>query len=553
MQTRKRLGDLLVEAGLITAEQAEETVAAKGQKKLGDALLDQGLINEEELIEILEYQLDIPHVHLNEQPVDEQTLKLVPEEFARRNLVFPLGKKGNRLQIAMADPMDYVALEDLRMSTGFDIDPVITGRRDVKEAIAKHYSAEEEEADISVEAADHSAKELMASDDDEAQAPIIRTVNQLLLTGLNKQASDVHLDPQENKVLVRYRVDGVLQTDRALKKQHQNEIIARIKIMANLNITEVRLPQDGRVKVTMEGKPVDLRISIMPTVFGEKVVIRILDMSEAVKAMEELDLNALNLERFRELIRRPSGMVLLTGPTGSGKTTSLYAAINQLNTEKVNIITIEDPVEYQMTGINQVQVNPDIGLTFAKGLRSILRQDPNVVMVGEVRDKDTAEIAVRASLTGHLVFSTLHTNSAVATIPRLIDMGIEPFLVMSSLSGIVAQRLVRKVCPKCAETYEPTKMERDAFTSRGMSVETLKRGAGCDVCRQSGYKGRMALHEILLIDDEIRRKVLNEEPIAHVRDYAYEQEMIFLVEDGLLKAKKGETTLEEVFRVAIDD
>ncbi|SER67445.1 GspE/PulE family protein [Salisediminibacterium halotolerans] len=552
MQTRKRLGDLLVEAGLITAEQVEETVASKGQQKLGDALLDQGLIREEELIEVLEYQLGIPHVHLNEQPIDGQTLNLVPEDFAQRNLVFPLGKKGNRLQIAMADPMDYVVLEDLRMSTGFDIEPVITGRKDVKEAIVRHYSTAEE-ADINVEAVDDSARELMTAEDDETQAPIIRTVNELLITGLKKEASDVHLDPQENKVLVRYRVDGVLQTDRALNKQHQNEIIARIKIMANLNITEVRLPQDGRVKVTMDGKPVDLRISIMPTVFGEKVVIRILDMSEAIKALDELDLNALNLERFRELIRRPSGMVLLTGPTGSGKTTSLYAAINQLNTEKVNIITIEDPVEYQMTGINQVQVNPDIGLTFANGLRSILRQDPNVVMVGEVRDKDTAEIAVRASLTGHLVFSTLHTNSAVVTIPRLIDMGIEPFLVMSSLSGIVAQRLVRKVCPVCAESYEPTKMEREAFEKRNMTVKTLKRGTGCDACRHSGYRGRMAMHEILLIDDEIRRKVLNEEPIATVRDYAYEQDMIFLVEDGLLKAKKGETTVEEVFRVAIDD
>ncbi|GEL07144.1 GspE/PulE family protein [Salisediminibacterium halotolerans] len=552
METRKRLGDLLVEAGVITAQQAEDTVASKGRQKLGDALLDQGLINEGELIDVLEYQLGIPRVHLNEQPVDEQTLKLVPEEFARRNLVFPLGKKGNRLQIAMVDPMDYVVLEDLRMATGFDIDPVITGRNDVKEAIERHYSTAEE-AEVNVEVADDSVKELMAADDDETEAPIIRTVNQLLMTGLRKQASDVHLDPQETKVLIRYRIDGVLQTDRALNKQHQNEIIARIKIMANLNITEVRLPQDGRVKVTMDGKPVDLRISIMPTVFGEKVVIRILDMSEAIKALDELDLNSLNLERFRALIRRPSGMVLLTGPTGSGKTTSLYAAINQLNTEKVNIITIEDPVEYQMTGINQVQVNPDIGLTFANGLRSILRQDPNVVMVGEVRDKDTAEIAVRASLTGHLVFSTIHTNSAVATIPRLIDMGIEPFLVMSSLSGIVAQRLVRKVCPQCAETYEPTKMEREAFENRGMTVNGLKRGAGCEECRYSGYKGRMALHEILLVDDEIRRKVLNEEPIAHVRDYAYENEMIFLVEDGLLKAKKGETTVEEVFRVAIDD
>ena len=551
---RKRIGDLLVEAGLLTEQQVQDVLKVKGSEKLGDALISRDYITEDQLIEVLEFQLGIPHVHINQQPVDESVIRLIPRDFAARNEVFPIQKKNNQLQVAMSDPMDYVTLEDIRMSTGFEVDPVISGKREIQQAIERYYDDQDGDLDLDIE--DQEDDTIISANVDaenEDDAPIIRLVNKILVKAVAKGASDVHIDPQEKKVIVRYRVDGVLMTDRAVPKSDHNAVVARIKIMANLNITETRLPQDGRVKVSIEGRPVDLRIATLATVFGEKIVIRILDMDNAVKDVSEIDLNKINLDKFRRLIKRPSGMVLITGPTGSGKTTTLYAAMTALNTSDVNLITIEDPVEYQVRGINQVQVNAPIGLTFARGLRSILRQDPNIVMIGEIRDKETAEIAIRASLTGHLVFSTIHTNSAIGTIPRLIDMGIEPFLVMSSLSGIVSQRLVRKVCTACGEDYEPTANERAMFDKRGIPLTRLRRGKGCPVCNETGYKGRMAIHEVLEIDDNIRRMVMNNQPMEDVRLYAMKQDMIFLLEDGLLKVKQGKTSLEELYRVAMDD
>ncbi|ADH98951.1 GspE/PulE family protein [Salisediminibacterium selenitireducens] len=551
---RKRIGDLLVEAGLLTEQQVQDVLKVKGSEKLGDALISRDYITENQLIEVLEFQLGIPHVHINQQPVDESVIRLIPRDFAARNEVFPIQKKNNQLQVAMSDPMDYVTLEDIRMSTGFEVDPVISGRREIQQAIERYYDDQDGDLDLDIE--DQEDDTIISANVDaenEDDAPIIRLVNKVLVKAVAKGASDVHIDPQEKKVIVRYRVDGVLMTDRAVPKSDHNAVVARIKIMANLNITETRLPQGGRVKVSIEGRPVDLRIATLATVFGEKIVIRILDMDNAVKDVSEIDLNKINLDKFRRLIKRPSGMVLITGPTGSGKTTTLYAAMTALNTPDVNLITIEDPVEYQVKGINQVQVNAPIGLTFARGLRSILRQDPNIVMIGEIRDKETAEIAIRASLTGHLVFSTIHTNSAIGTIPRLIDMGIEPFLVMSSLSGIVSQRLVRKVCAECGEDYEPTENERAMFDKRGIPLTRLRRGKGCPICNETGYKGRMAIHEVLEIDDKIRRMVMNNQPMEDVRLYAMEHDMIFLLEDGLLKVKQGKTSLEELYRVAMDD
>ncbi|MYL33297.1 type II secretion system protein GspE [Pontibacillus yanchengensis] len=538
MAERKRLGDLLKEAGILTEEQISDTIETKKEgQKLGDALLEKGFITEQQLIEVLEFQLGIPHISLYQYPIDPSIINIVPKEFVQRNLVIPLNKEDNQLVVAMNDPMDYYTIDDLKISTGFQISPVIATKDEILQAINKHYNLKDEDLEE-------------GNSDDPNDAPAIRLMNQLLQAGIQLKASDIHIDPQETKVFIRYRIDGILRTERTLPKSFQNSLIARIKIMANLNITETRLPQDGRIKTTIDRNPVDLRISTLPTVFGEKVVIRILDLGSALSKVGELGFNKINHKRFMNLIEQPSGLVLITGPTGSGKSSTLYASLNQLNTDDVNIITVEDPVEYQIEGINQVQVNSAVGLTFSRGLRSILRQDPNIVMVGEIRDSETAEIAIRASLTGHLVFSTLHTNSAIATIPRLFDMDVEPYLVVSSLSGIVAQRLVRKICRDCKTSYTPSDMEVQTMKKRGMKVDQLYKGKGCNSCQNTGYRGRLAIQEVLVIDDKIKTMMMNYESINEIYHYAWKNGMIFLIDDGLLKAKQGLTSIEEVLRVA---
>ncbi|KMY51112.1 GspE/PulE family protein [Peribacillus loiseleuriae] len=544
---RKRLGDLLVEAGMITKENLQDTLKnKKAGQKMGDALLERRLINEQQLIEVLEFQLGIPHTNLYQCPIDTSVLSLISKDFAFRNLLIPIQREGNQLTVAMHDPMDYIALDDMGLSTGLVIAPVIAKKEEIIASLYKYYSRREtfEELDMN-----RIATENLAGED----APAVKLVNQLLEAGLQMKASDIHIDPQESTILIRYRVDGILRTERILSKNIYSLLIARIKILANLNITETRLPQDGRIKLDVNATPVDLRISLLPTVFGEKIVIRILDLSNVMIQLSQLGFNKVNGQAFGAMIERPSGMILITGPTGSGKTSTLYAALNQLNTEQVNIITVEDPVEYQMKGINQVQVNPSIGLTFASGLRSILRQDPNIVMIGEIRDRETAEIAVRASLTGHLVLSTLHTNSALSTIPRLLDMDVEPYLVVSSLIGVIAQRLIRKVCPDCKVAYTPSEMERNLFQKRGIPVQALHRGKGCPSCQNSGYHGRIAIHEVLNIDDEIQSMMMNNKPLSEIKQYTVRNGMIFLIDDGLLKAKQGLTTVEEVLRVALQD
>lgn len=541
---RKRIGDLLVQAGMLTEEQLQDTLATKktGQK-IGDALLERGYINEQQLIEVLEFQLGIPQVSLYRYQVDLSLLNLVSKEFAFRNILLPIKKEGNQLTVAMYDPMDYIALDDLRLSTGLQISPVIAKKEELLAALYKYYATETFE-----DLAENDAGDGLDTED----APAVRLVNQILTVGVQMKASDIHIDPQETRILIRYRVDGLLHTERILSKNIYNLLISRIKIMANLNITESRLPQDGRIKIEIQNITVDLRISLLPTVFGEKVVIRILDLSNVLIDLAQIGFNKPNLQSFVNMIEQPSGMVLMTGPTGSGKTSTLYAALNHLNTEEVNIITVEDPVEFQVAGINQVQVNSSVGLTFASGLRSILRQDPNIVMIGEIRDNETAEIAIRASMTGHLVLSTLHTNSALSTIPRLLDMDVEPYLVVSSLIGVVAQRLVRKICKECATEYVPSEMEKNLFHKRGIKLETLRRGKGCPQCKNTGYKGRVAIHEVLSINDQIRSMMMNHKPMNEIKQYLLKNGMLFLLDDGLLKAKNGFTTVEEVLRVAIE-
>ncbi|WP_196237882.1 GspE/PulE family protein [Calidifontibacillus erzurumensis] len=550
---RKRLGDLLVESGLITNEQLQEALAEKGEgEKLGNVLIKKGYITELQLIEVLEFQLGIPHISLFQYPIDINLTKLVPKEFAYRKSIIPIKKDGDRLYVAMADPMDYITIEDLRLRTGFQIEVLLATRDEIQSTINRYYDSDDT---LNIE----EIQKLSSGTEDDAdqltddEAPIVKLVNQLLVTAVQQQASDIHIDPQEDKVLIRYRIDGVLRTERTLSKNIQNVLTARIKIMAKLDITESRIPQDGRIKRTIDFHQVDLRISTLPTVYGEKIVMRILDLGTTLIDIQKLSLNKLNYQRFIDLIERPNGIILITGPTGSGKSTTLYAALNYLNREDMNIITIEDPVEYQLKGINQVQVNSNVGMTFARGLRAILRQDPNIIMVGEIRDQETAEIAIRASLTGHLVLSTIHTNDAISTITRLTDMGIEPFLVAASLAGVLSQRLVRRVCRDCAQWVEPSKSELHLFEKRGMKIEKVARGRGCGRCNMTGYRGRLAVHELLVIDEKIRRMIMDHEPNSKIREQAIRNQMIFLLDDGLLKVKQGLTTTEEILKIALSE
>lgn len=549
---RKRLGDLLIEAGAITQEQLDYALATKRKdEKLGDFLIKENFLTEQQLIEVLEFQLGIPHINLNQYTIDPELLQLVPGELAKRVQIMPVRRDKNKLFIAMADPMDYFAIEEVRMATGCQIETSIAAKDDLYRTITKYYDLQESmEAALSDLGVTSNETQQEITDED---SPIVRLVNQIIANGVVQRASDIHFDPQETEFKVRYRVDGVLKTERSLPKHMQNMITARIKIMGNLNITENRIPQDGRIKTTVNFKPIDIRLSTLPTIFGEKIVMRILDLSNAATDIDKLGFTASNEQLFRKMIARPNGIVLITGPTGSGKSTTLYAALSHLNEEGVNIITVEDPVEYQLEGINQIQVKEEVGLTFASGLRSILRQDPDIVMIGEIRDLETAEIATRASLTGHLVLSTLHTNSAVESISRLEDMGIEPFLISSSLIGIMAQRLVRRVCRDCAETIPATQREKEIFAEAGFDLETVQRGRGCPACNHTGYRGRLAIHEILPIDRTVKDFILQRKGIGVLSDYMKQAGYHSLVEDGFVKVLEGVTTTEEILRVATSE
>lgn len=549
---RKRLGDLLVESGLITEEQLLVALDEKlPDEKLGDTLLREGYITEQQLIEVLEFQLGIPHINISQYPINQDTVQLVPYEIAKRYQVMPIRTDDNQLFIAMADPMDYFAMEELRMATGYQIVPAIATKDALQQTIAKYYelqqSVDEAIGDMLPEEA---VDEVGIIDED---SPIVRLVNQIISNAVTQRASDIHFDPHEVEVKIRYRIDGILMTERTLPKHMQNIIIARLKIMANLNITESRIPQDGRIKLNVNFKPIDIRISTLPSIYGEKIVMRILDLGHALDSLDKLGFTEENASLFETMIKQPNGVVLITGPTGSGKSSTLYAALNNLNEEAVNIITIEDPVEYQLAGVNQVQVNEPVGMTFAAGLRSILRQDPDIVMIGEIRDAETAQIAIRASLTGHLVLSTLHTNSAVAALTRLIDMGVEPFLISSSLSGVIAQRLVRRVCRDCMESVEPTERELKIFADINQVVDKIKHGRGCPSCNNTGYRGRIAIHEILQINEHIRELVMQSASANKIRQYVKKEGMLFLIDDGLQKVAEGLTTTEEVLRVATID
>lgn len=539
---RKNIGHILYDMSAITKDQYKQAVAAKKQgDKLSDVLLSLGFVTEKQLIEATAQELGIEHVSLFNQPLAKSSLRYIDHAFAQKHLVIPMRATSDTLVVAMNDPRNYKVIDNMGLSTGLRIKPVISSREDILHAINRYYVAE------SVGASDGAAVS------EKLDESVIELCNQILTTGVQLKVSDIHIDAEATYISVRYRIDGQLRRSRRIEKSLQGPLVARIKILASLDITQNRTPQDGRFGTTVGGTPVDLRVSVLPTVHGEKVVIRVLDLSDALRKISSLNFSKQNHDKYTKLLKRPSGLVLLTGPTGSGKSSTLYASIRQLNKENVNIMTIEDPVELELEGISQIQVNSDAGLTFAAGLRSILRQDPNVIMIGEIRDKETAEIAIRSALTGHLVFSTLHTNSAVDAIPRLIDMGIEPYLVASSVKGVVAQRLVRKLCPDCRKARKPTPEEVEMFKRRGRSVDVLYEGKGCDACHKTGYRGRFAVHEIVTVDEQVKRRLLDGSTIDSIKDYLLDEGMAFLLDDGLDKAKAGYTTLAEVLQIAMED
>jgi len=562
----KSLGNILLEHTSLTEAQLEEGLIVQREKsiKLGEALVQLKFIRAEDILKAISIQLGIPYLsHLKTDEIPVEIVQRVPINFAKRNELIPMKKDGDEIEVAIADPINIHALDDLRILLGSPIRPIIASSVHITDAINDIYNRNTETnravmEDLTEENLDTIAQELEEPQDlldASDEAPIIRLVNSLLFRAVKAKASDIHVEPFEKDLVVRFRIDGVLYDIMHPPKKVQNSVISRIKIMANLNIAEKRLPQDGRIRIKIAGKDIDIRVSTLPTSFGESVVMRLLDKSKVLLSMDTIGIVGENFKKVTELINKSHGIVLVTGPTGSGKTTTLYSMLSSINSSDLKIITVEDPVEYQLPGINQIQVNSNIDLTFAAGLRSILRQDPDVVMVGEIRDRETAEIAIQASLTGHLVISTLHTNDSASSVTRLIDMGVEPFLVASSVIAIMAQRLVRTVCKQCGTQYSPS---QDEITQIGLNLKEMEgklvyKAKGCPACMDTGYAGRTGIHEILPVDDEIRGMIMKNVESGRIKRRAMEKGMRTLREDGAQKVLDGETTIEEVLRVTQED
>lgn len=550
----KRLGDLLVDSGLINQEQlnyALQRQKATG-KKLGELLIEEGIIQEKQIIEVLEFQLGIPHMDLDKYYIDPDIPRLINENLARRHSLIPIRKDRDKLIVAMSDPLNIFARDDVKIATGLEVEPVIATRNDIVNAIEQYYGRQRAEQAIEEFKKQYNFENINELDDetlnDINNAPVVRLINTIIGQAVKQRASDIHIEPFESNIRVRYRIDGELQEIMTPAKSAHSAIVTRIKIMGKMDIAEKRIPQDGRVETCIDGRDIDLRISVLPTVYGEKIVIRLLDRSNFLATKTQLGFTKYNMELFDQLIRNPNGIILVTGPTGSGKSTTLYAILKELNKKSSNIITVEDPVEYKMDGVNQVQVNLKAGLTFANGLRSILRQDPDIIMIGEIRDSETAEIAIRAAITGHLVLSTMHTNDAPSTVSRLVDMGIEPYLVSSSVVGIIAQRLVRRICDNCKTTVDIS-----SFEKKMMGIEEdikVHRGTGCGVCNDTGYKGRIAVHEIMLVNRNIRELINNRASIDDIRRAAINQGTITLKENCKQLIMDGITTVDELVKVA---
>ena len=562
MMTWKRLGEIFVAGHGIAPQTIEEALsaAAKSGKRLGETLLAAKAISETQLAEALAAQQGLPCLTGIPSDTPAELLALIPIGYAKEYRIYPLGRDEKGLRLAMADPLDSRPLNDLAVLTGERIRVTVAPAAEIVAAINRGYEGRAEQAREVVEEIGGDAQLVRGLEpadllDTSDEAPIIRFVNSLITQGYKERASDIHIEPFEAEVVVRYRIDGILYEVLRPPRQAQASIVSRIKIMSGLNIAEKRLPQDGRFRVRIAGKDLDVRVSTLPTAFGERVVMRLLEQSSSVPSLEDIGMDAVILEQTVRMIAKSHGIFLVTGPTGSGKTTTLYAALSRLNNQEKNIITVEDPIEYQLTGVGQIQVNPKINLTFAAGLRSILRQDPDVIMVGEIRDVETAEIAVQSALTGHMVFSTLHTNDAAGALTRLVEMGIEPFLAASSIVGILAQRLVRRICPDCRESYQPsTEMLREMGLTQAVPADALfYRGKGCPRCMDIGYRGRTGIYELLTMDEEIRDLLLRNKDAAGIKAAAVARGMLTLRDAGLAKALRGETTIEEVLRVTQEE
>jgi len=563
----KFIGDLLIKKGLLTKAQKKKLEVeltentASDSKSFEDHLIQKEIISEEALLHVYSDHLGRRFIDLSQHPIDPQSISLVPIKFAMQHTVIPVKLEDNVLTVALRDPFDISIIDQLKTFTQCDINVVISKSEDIQSAIKFHYGTGAETVDRLVQDRDDESPttaELVEKEFDENEitneASMVKYVNQLLMDGHKERATDIHIEPFRDKLQIRYRIDGVLheaKTPKEIQKLHL-AIISRLKVMANLNISEKRKPQDGRCKLTINDQEIDLRLSTYPTLYGEGMSIRLLNRSSTLIDLKEVGLQDDHYKQITELLKKPNGIILVTGPTGCGKTTTLYSCINYITDTKIRIVTLEDPIEYQMDGVNQIQTDAKIGLTFASGFRSILRQDPDVILVGEIRDSETAQIAIRSALTGHLVLSTLHTNNALASVARLLDLGIEPFLLTSTLKAVVAQRLVRRICPACKKKYTPNKDQLAMFKfveKRLRETATFYHGKGCDQCHHTGYFGRIALVEMLTLDDELNELIAKGNSKVELRKQAEETGMKTLREDGFQKVIQGLTTLDEVVRV----
>jgi len=554
----KRLGELLVEKGLLTEEQCRHAldIQKKTGRRLGQAIIELGFVKEEELLQVLSKQMALPHIWLRKGLIDPKIINIISAEKARLHKIIPMFRIKNNLILATSDPQAIFVIDEIEEATGLAVQPVLTRSNDIDKAIEEYYGGSVEIPDY-IGNFDEEAIHLVESraqydfqkiEEMSEGSPIINLVNMIILRAIRDKASDIHIEPDKKRLRIRYRVDGILYEAMTQKLDYHPAVVSRLKVMANLDIAERRMPQDGRIQVMVEGRTVDLRFSSMPGILGEKIVLRILDKRNAILDLNHLGFSEETLSTLKRFIKRPFGLILVTGPTGSGKTTTLYAAINHLNSLEKNIVTIEDPVEYQMEIVNQNQVKDSIGLTFSVILRHTLRQDPDIIMVGEIRDKETAEIAIQASLTGHMVLSTLHTNDSPSAITRLLDMGIEPYLISSSLTGVIAQRLVRTICPKCKILYYPSTTILEQYGWKEERHLQLAKGKGCPECYDSGYKGRMGLYELLEVTEDVQSLILTNPSLEEIRRHLKGKGNITMEIEGVKRVREQLTTFEEVSR-----
>lgn len=556
--TNLRIGDILVEKGYVTPDQMNQALAWQKEhrdKRVGQILMELGFVSESQVLDALASKLHLNIVDVAQLSVDLQAVGKVSREVCEKNLILPVSLQGHNMEIVTNDPLNYFALEEVRQQTGCHLEISLSEEEPLRKAISYYFAevsarkaATQANVDFAVAAQDEIEIEDLESGDDEA--PIIRLLNSLIERAIKTEASDIHIEPFETETKVRMRIDGVIMEYVTIQRNIHAPLIARIKILSNLDIAEKRIPQDGHFRVTLEGGSVNIRVSILPTVFGEKAVLRIMAATTHMDHADHFGMDDYSYNQFAPMLNHPNGIIYITGPTGSGKSTTLYMVLDYLSGRNVNISTIEDPVEKNLPGINQTQVNPVAGLTFDVGLRALMRQDPDIIMVGETRDGETAGTSVRAAITGHVVLSTLHTNDAVSSIVRLEDMGVETYLVANSLVGLVAQRLMRKVCPNCSTEMPTTEQERNFL---GEDIKTIRRGAGCSRCNHTGYSGRIAVHEIVAIDNQIRRMIINHSPVEEISAYAREhQHMRTLKESGLILVKEGKTTPEELLKISYE-